>query len=351
METRESPEGKEWYLKRTEKQVSPTGAGVQAFSTPSAQTALFLQNLSTLRGRMGEIRTQSLGAANSPAPAESGKNASPVLKRTRLPQGFYARTVAGQDRVPGFGGQNFRNHYWGAAVGYFCRANANWVLGAEFNAVEGKQRLQHPYHLSKGESESAGMIAAATWYDKHGAYCDFVIGADRYEQKLFASMSDGSSVHAEFTSLSPAVSVELGRKCSLGHKAEWFAEPQAQLTYYRAGGDDYVTSNGMHVSRPDIDSLTGRLGIALGKSNRNPDGKGLQWHIDAGVLHEFADDATMTVNGESFTAPSLGTRLYYGLGGDYVLSRRTQVYGYVGQETGADYKSDCKAQIGIRVTF
>lgn len=381
LDTRDSEtvaDAKEWYLKRVAKEeevkpdpdpkpdpepdpqpdpkpeLSPTGEAVLALTSPSAQTALFLQNLSTLRGRLGEIRTGNTGAGNSCVlvnPGKNGKNALPAAKSVRRPQGFYARTAAGQDHVPGFHGQDFRNNYWGGAVGYFRQANEQWLLGAEFNTMQGKQRLLRPTYLSKGESESYGMLASATWYNRQGAYWDFVVGFDHYEQKLSTHMLDGTPVTGTFSSFSPAVSVEWGRKFAIGHNRRGFIEPQLQLTYYRAGGDDYVTSNGMSVHRPAADSLTGRFGIAVGRSYQYPNGKGLQWHVDAGVLHEFCDDTKAVVNGESFTASSLGTRFYYGLGGEYNVSRRTQVYGYVGQEQGSDYRNDCKAQLGIRVTF
>lgn len=368
LDTRESTEvegAKEWYLKRVAEPApeptptpeptpqpvfSPTGEAVLALSSPSAQTALFLQNLSTLRGRLGEIRTGRLAGENIGTVVAPGKNV-PAAQRVHRPQGFYARTAAGLDHVPGFRGQDFRNNYWGGAVGYFRQAGEQWLLGAEFNTMQGKQRLQHPNYLSKGESESYGMLLAATWYNKYGVYCDMVLGFDRYEQELSAHMLDGTPVSATFNSFSPAASIEFGRKCLMGRQKKWFIEPQAQLTYYRAGGDDYVTSNGMNVSRPATDSLTGRLGFALGRSHLYPGGKGLQWHIDAGVQHEFGDDAKATVNGETFTASSLGTRIYYGVGGEYNISPRTQVYGYVGQEKGSDYKSDCNARLGIKVTF
>lgn len=381
LDTRDSEtvaDAKEWYLKRVAKEeevkpdpdpkpdpepdpqpdpkpeLSPTGEAVLALTSPSAQTALFLQNLSTLRGRLGEIRTGNTGAGNSCVlvnPGKNGKNALPAAKSVRRPQGFYARTAAGQDHVPGFHGQDFRNNYWGGAVGYFRQANEQWLLGAEFNTMQGKQRLLRPTYLSKGESESYGMLASATWYNRQGAYWDFVVGFEHYEQRLSTHMLDGTPVTGTFSSFSPAVSVEWGRKFAIGHNRRGFIEPQLQLTYYRAGGDDYVTSNGMSVHRPAADSLTGRFGIAVGRSYQYPNGKGLQWHVDAGVLHEFCDDTKAVVNGESFTASSLGTRFYYGLGGEYNVSRRTQVYGYVGQEQGSDYRNDCKAQLGIRVTF
>ena len=92
---------------------------------------------------------------------------------------------------------------------------------------------------------------------------------DWYNHKLRTSMLDGTRVHDDRSSYGLGASLEAGRKLDFAFSNEgrdyWFLEPQLQLSYFWVKGGDFHASNGMKIEQKNMDSLTGRAGLVLGK--------------------------------------------------------------------------------------
>ena len=350
--TRQTDSGTEWYLSdnysnpepdpdptpdpdpnpdptptpEPQPELSPSATAVLALAGSGSQTTQFLYSLSDLRKRMGDIR---YGAAD----------------------GLYASIRGGKDRISGFASTSYKNEYGALSIGYDRKIDENWILGFSFEAIEGEQTVKSNGYRADGEDSTQSLKAYATWFNSIGCYADFVIGLNRFEQDISTHMLDGTKVNGDFNSYGYGASAEVGKKFALGSDKTWFIEPQAQLAYYRVQGKNFSLSNGMTINQDNADSLTGRIGVVVGRTLLEPDGTGYQVSLKAGVNHEFLGDADIHVNGEKFTDDSLGTRAYYGLGADWYLSDNVRLYGHIEREKGARFTSEINAKVGVKYHF
>lgn len=309
-----------------EPELSPSANAVLALAGSGMQTTQFLYSLSDLRKRMGEIR---YGAED----------------------GLYAGIRGGRDEISSFASTSFRNEYGAWSIGYDHRVNDEWIVGALFEAIEGDQRVKSHGYRADGEDSTQGFRAYATWFNNEGAYADFVIGLNRFDQDISTNMLDGSKVEGDFDGIGWGVSAEVGRQFLMGDDKTWFIEPQAQFAYFRVKGEDFSLDNGMTVDQDSTDSLTGRFGLVFGKTKVDNDGKGYQLTGKFGINHEFMGESDIKVNGVKFSYDSLGTRGYYGVGFNWYLSKHARVYGQVEREQGSRFTSEINARLGVKYHF
>ena len=309
-----------------EPELSPSANAVLALAGSGMQTTQFLYSLSDLRKRMGEIR---YGAED----------------------GLYAGIRGGRDEISSFASTSFRNEYGAWSIGYDHRVNDEWIVGALFEAIEGDQRVKSHGYRADGEDSTQGFRAYATWFNNEGAYADFVIGLNRFDQDISTHMLDGGKVEGDFDGIGWGVSAEVGRQFLMGDDKTWFIEPQAQFAYFRVKGEDFSLDNGMTVDQDSTDSLTGRFGLVFGKTKVDNDGKGYQLTGKFGINHEFMGESDIKVNGVKFSYDSLGTRGYYGVGFNWYLSKHARVYGQVEREQGSRFTSEINARLGVKYHF
>lgn len=309
-----------------EPELSPSANAVLALAGSGMQTTQFLYSLSDLRKRMGEIR---YGAED----------------------GLYAGIRGGRDEISSFASTSFRNEYGAWSIGYDHRVNDEWIVGALFEAIEGDQRVKSHGYRADGEDSTQGFRAYATWFNNEGAYADFVVGLNRFDQDISTNMLDGRKVEGDFDGIGWGVSAEVGRQFLMGDDKTWFIEPQAQFAYFRVKGEDFSLDNGMTVDQDSTDSLTGRFGLVFGKTKVDNDGKGYQLTGKFGINHEFMGESDIKVNGVKFSYDSLGTRGYYGVGFNWYLSKHARVYGQVEREQGSRFTSEINARLGVKYHF
>ena len=99
------------------------------------------------------------------------------------------------------------------------------------------------------------------------------------------------------------LSVEAGHKFALEMEQRWLAEPQLKLSYFSVKRQSFALSNGMRAEQEAAESLTGRLGLVLGRNVRTQSG-GWQFSIKGGLRHEFLDGACINVNAERLSSLS-----------------------------------------------
>lgn len=321
----------QWYLATDSanpdvEQLSPSANAVLALAGSGSQTTQFLYSLSDLRKRMGDIRHG-------------------------VSEGLYASLRGGKDRISGFASTSFKNEYAALSLGYDKKVNNNWILGLSFEAIEGDQTVKGGGYKAEGEDSTQSIKAYATWFNDIGCYADFVIGINRFDQDISTHMLDGQKVKGDYSSYGFGVSTEVGKRFTLGADETWFIEPQAQLSYFQVHGKDFRLNNGMSVEQENADSLTGRLGVVVGRTLLDDSGHGVQFSARAGFNHEFLGDANIYVNKERFTDDSLGSRGYYGLGVGWYASDSVKVYGYIEREEGSHYTSEFNARVGVKYHF
>lgn len=306
--------------------LSPTAEAVVAMAGMGAQSALYLNQLSDVRKRLGEIRGT-------------------------VKDGLWVSAAGQKDRISGFAGTGFKQDAYRFNLG-FDRVAGNWILGGNFKYMSANQKTRDTNFRAKGEAHSEGLNLYASWQNNKGCYADFVLSADHYHQRINTNMLDGIAVKGSYHNWGVGVSAEGGRKTEISKDSSWFIEPQVQLSYYRLKGDSFTMSNEMRAHQKNFDSLTGRLGVVAGKDFLKVNGsvKG-QLNARAGIKHEFLGNGTLYVNDVKFRDDLVGTRVYYGLGADWTAKKNLKFYGHVERENGSHYTKEIEVLVGMKYSF
>lgn len=335
LSSRNAAEGAtEWYLTRATgkdntPELTPTAEAVLAMAASGAQNALYQNNLTDLRKRLGEVRD---GARD----------------------GLWASFSGWQDVLSGYVSTRFRQEVYSLSLGLDHAIDDHWLVGAGFRATVADQKTHgHEGYHATGDADSQGFNLYATWTHANGSYADFVATVDRYGQKISTNMLDGQETKGKYHNWGFGLSAEVGRKfAGLGHDRTWFVEPQVQLSWYHVNGDSFHMDNGMRVKQDDADTLTGRLGLVAGRDLEQEGNRKGQYYLKAGINHELSGEQKIALNETPFEEDRMmGTRFYYGAGLDWELDKTTKVYGQIEREDGGRYTKEFEFRLGLKRSF
>lgn len=91
----------------------------------------------------------------------------------------------------------------------------------------------------------------------------------------------------------------------------------------------------MKVKVNSSDSLNMRVGLAAGRAFNSPDGQRTgSLFVKAGVNHDFLGKTKIRMNEFDFKTRSLGTRFYFGVGGEYAFGNQWKAFAQIGGEHG-----------------
>ena len=266
--------------------LTPTAEVVLGLSGMAPSYAMWYGQLSSLRERLGEIR---YGTGTD---------------------GFWTRGFAHENKLDGLKGIDVSQKVYGGSLGYDHSyqpdSENKWLFGFRGQVSRADQDVKENFGGS-GDNHSYGFAGYATWQHQSGWYMDTVATWDWYDQDLKAQMLDGRNVKGSYHSYGGGLSLEAGRSIDLWGKA--FLEPQAQLSYYWLKGSSFTMDNGMEVSQHDMNSLTGRVGLVLGKRWSFEDDTYIQPYAKVGGIHEFLGSQRVSVNDETFTGNLRGSRV------------------------------------------
>lgn len=215
-------------------------------------------------------------------------------------------------------------------------------------------------YSSKGSvtGYSAGLYG--TWYqhdaDKTGAYVD---GQLMYS--WFNNHVNGDAIAAEsYKSKGLTASVETGYTFAVGQSGAadnptgYFIEPQAQVTWMGVKADDLTESNGTRISTQGNDNVQTRLGMRafMQGHNRIDNGKSrsFQPFVEVNWLHNTKRNG-VAMNGVSLEQAGATNIGEVKLGLEGQLTKRTQLWGNVGQQIGDKGYSDTTAMVGVKYNF
>ena len=331
-----------WYLMKDEEKGSdlpPEVADNLVLGTSAAQAMSFAHDNKTLRHRIGEVRygTQD---------------------------GSWVRVDAQKDSFK----TGFKQKTYGIMVGYdnlTARQNDSvWLLGGAFRYADSDQEALGLRQVD-GKLQQYSAKLYGTWIHDQGSYADIVLQAGRFEQEMNGLDNLGTgSAKADYTTYGFGASVEVGHTFKFNQNAQtnghWFAEPQFQLSYFYAKGQDYTTSTGLHVEQGNADFLTGRAGAVIGKKfnlGTLDDPRYFQIALTGGLNHEFLGDQNIRYVGTDKAVKSVkakgidGTRVYYGLTADWQCTDNLRAYAYVEREDGDGYTQEYDFNVGLKYMF
>lgn len=310
-------QGDDWFLTGEDREVSPATRSVQALFN-SAPTVWYGE-MSTLRSRMGEVRSSGQGGA-------------------------WMRSYGNQYRVAGRDGLGFEQQQSGFSLGVDAPlAVTDGVLLVGLLGGYSKSDLSQS-RGSSGTVDSFYVGTYGTWMNNNGYYVDGVLKLNQFQNRADVLMSDFSKAKGSYRNYGLGASLEAGRQIQLTEHL--FIEPFAQVSAVAVQGKSFSLDSELKADNAATHSLLGKVGMTL--EHRN------QWlspYIKVALAQEFARDNDVEVNGHRFNNDLYGTRAELGAGLALSLSSNLQLHADFDYMNGQGIEQPWGANVGVRYAF
>ena len=312
---------KDWYLKKVEFIPSKPTTSVDAVdATQRLAFANWVED-DKLMQRMGDLRHE-----------------------TNNEEGVWVRVKGGK-----YSGDGFSNRHTMYQLGYDDVVKENEKLkryqGVAFAYDDGK----NSFNRGSGKLKAKSIGFYNTDLRNKGHYLDVVFKIYDADSDFTVFDSEGKKITGAFDNTGISLSAEYGRKKYLDE--HWSVEPQAQLTLGYLGGARYTTSNGIHVSQSDPNSVLGRIGCNF---MYDMDEKNTVY-LKANWLHQFAGNygVTLTNGNDSLRIDNHDhdTWFEYGLGFACMTGKNNHLYADVERSTGGILRKNWQWNAGMFWTF
>ena len=312
---------KDWYLKKVEFIPSKPTTSVDAVdATQRLAFANWVED-DKLMQRMGDLRHE-----------------------TNNEEGVWVRVKGGK-----YSGDGFSNRHTMYQLGYDDVVKNTDKLkryqGVAFAYDDGK----NSFNRGSGKLKAKSIGFYSTDLRNKGHYLDVVFKIYDADSDFTVFDTAGKKITSAFDNTGISLSAEYGRKKQLDE--HWSIEPQAQLTLGYLGGARYTTSNGIHVSQSDPNSVLGRIGCNF---MYDMDEKNTVY-LKANWLHQFAGNygATLTNGNDSLRIDNHDhdTWFEYGLGFACMTGKNNHLYADVERSTGGSLRKNWQWNAGVRWSF
>lgn len=308
---------KDWYLKKVEFIPSKPTTSVDAVdATQRLAFANWVED-DKLMQRMGDLRHE-----------------------TNNEEGIWVRVKGGK-----YSGDGFSNRHTMYQLGYDDVVKNTDKLkryqGVAFSYDDGKNR----FNRGSGKLKAKSIGFYSTDLRNKGHYLDLALKIYDADSDFTVFDSEGKKITGAFDNTGISLSAEYGRKKYLDE--HWSIEPQAQLTLGYLDGARYTTSNGIHVSQSDPNSVLGRIGcnFTYDMDERNTVYLKVNW------LHQFAGNygVTLTDGNDSLRIDNHDhdTWFEYGLGFACMTGKNNYLYADVERSTGGSLRKNWQWNAGM----
>ena len=240
-----------------------------------------------------------------------------------------------------YGDRNMDNKSTTIQVGTDRRVAGNGYVGLTAHYSEGDGDLVN----GSTENKAFGFGVYGGWMADDGQFVDVILKRTRMDTDFKLKYATGTESNGDFKTWGTSLAVEYGWRLPYKSTAFWL-EPQAEVTYGHLEGVDYTTSAGVNAHQKGMDSLVGRLGLALGYTK---DANTV--YAKASVAHEFEGESSATMrSGSSLTLEQDigGTWGEVALGGTVRLNKSIAAYGEFQTAFGSPVKTPYQWNIGMR---
>lgn len=312
---------KDWYLKKVEFIPSKPTTSVDAVdATQRLAFANWVEDDKFMQ-RMGDLRHE-----------------------TNNEEGVWVRVKGGK-----YSGDGFSNRHTMYQLGYDDVVKNTDKLkryqGVAFSYDDGK----NSFNRGSGKLKAKSIGFYSTDIRNKGHYLDLALKIYDADSDFTVFDTEGKKITGTFDNSGISLSAEYGRKKYLDE--HWSIEPQAQLTLGYLDGARYTTSNGIHVSQSDPNSVLGRIGCNF---MYDMDEKNTVY-LKANWLHQFAGNygATLTNGNDSLRIDNHDhdTWFEYGLGFACMIGKNNHLYADVERSTGGSLRKDWQWNAGMFWTF
>lgn len=312
---------KDWYLKKVEFIPSKPTTSVDAVDA-----------------------TQRLAFANWVEDDKFMQRMGDLHYETNNEEGVWMRVKGGK-----YSGDGFSNRHTMYQLGYDDVVKENEKLkryqGVAFSYNDGK----NSFNRGSGKLKAKSIAFYSTDLRKKGHYLDLGFKIYNADSDFTVFDTEGKKITGAFDNTGISLSAKYGRKKYLDE--HWSIEPQAQLTLGYLDGARYTTSNGIHVSQSDPNSVLGRIGCNfmydMDENNTV--------YLKANWLHQFAGNygVTLTNGNDSLRIDNNDhdTWFEYGFGFACMIGKNNHLYADVERSTGGSLRKDWQWNAGMFWTF
>ena len=288
--------------------------------------------------------TQRLAFANWVEDDKLMQRMGDLRHETNNEEGVWVRVKGGK-----YSGDGFSNRHTMYQLGYDDVVKNTDKLkryqGVAFAYDDGK----NSFNRGSGKLKAKSIGFYSTDLRNKGHYLDVVFKIYDADSDFTVFDSEGKKITGAFDNTGISLSAEYGRKKYLDE--HWSIEPQAQLTLGYLGGARYTTSNGIHVSQSDPNSVLGRIGCNF---MYDMDEKNTVY-LKANWLHQFAGNygVTLTNGNDSLRIDNHDhdTWFEYGLGFACMTGKNNHLYADVERSTGGSLRKNWQWNAGMFWTF
>lgn len=312
---------KDWYLKKVEFIPSKPTTSVDAVDA-----------------------TQRLAFANWVEDDKFMQRMGDLHYETNNEEGVWMRVKGGK-----YSGDGFSNRHTMYQLGYDDVVKENEKLkryqGVAFSYNDGK----NSFNRGSGKLKAKSIAFYSTDLRKKGHYLDLGFKIYNADSDFTVFDTEGKKITGAFENSGISLSAKYGRKKYIDE--HWSIEPQAQLTFGYLDGARYTTSNGIHVSQSDPNSVLGRIGCNfmydMDENNTV--------YLKANWLHQFAGNygVTLTNGNDSLRIDNHDhdTWFEYGFGFACMIGKNNHLYADVERSTGGSLRKDWQWNAGMFWTF
>ena len=288
--------------------------------------------------------TQRLAFANWVEDDKLMQRMGDLRHETNNEEGVWVRVKGGK-----YSGDGFSNRHTMYQLGYDDVVKNTDKLkryqGVAFSYDDGK----NSFNRGSGKLKAKSIGFYNTDLRNKGHYLDVVFKIYNADSDFTVFDTEGKKITGAFDNTGISLSAEYGRKKYLDE--HWSVEPQAQLTLGYLGGARYTTSNGIHVSQSDPNSVLGRIGCNF---MYDMDEKNTVY-LKANWLHQFAGNygVTLTNGNDSLRIDNHDhdTWFEYGLGFACMTGKNNHLYADVERSTGGSLRKNWQWNAGMFWTF
>ena len=312
---------KDWYLKKVEFIPSKPTTSVDAVDA-----------------------TQRLAFANWVEDDKFMQRMGDLHYETNNEEGVWMRVKGGK-----YSGDGFSNRHTMYQLGYDDVVKENEKLkryqGVAFSYNDGK----NSFNRGSGKLKAKSIGFYSTDLHKKGHYLDLGFKIYNADSDFTVFDTEGKKITGAFDNTGISLSAKYGRKKYIDE--HWSIEPQAQLTLGYLDGARYTTSNGIHVSQSDPNSVLGRIGCNfmydMDENNTV--------YLKANWLHQFAGNygVILTNGNDSLRIDNNDhdTWFEYGFGFACMIGKNKHLYADVERSTGGSLRKDWQWNAGMFWTF
>lgn len=252
--------------------------------------------------------------------------------------GAWARVYGGESK---WGGRNSVDMTSTTVQAGADAKTGDWIIGGAFSYTSSDVDLQN----GSGDGDMYDFALYGTKRFESGAYLDFTARYGYIQNDLSAGNMD-----VDVDSHAFGVSAEAGHQFRFLKDA--YVEPQIEVAYGVASGDDVRASNGVKIEQDTFQSLVARVGFRTGFDF--PENAGTIY-AHASYAYDFLGDAdgTASADGRSVSLDEDlgGGWVTYGIGAQFKIGRSAFAYGELERTSGGDVRNPYMFNAGCRWMF